>query len=94
MIDQKNVEIESISLSVENLDNFPDGLTSIMVSIKEYTEDESVPIVEPVVVSTSPNEEEPKDWSEISSLLSTIWEINEESIVIVGEGGIDKENEI
>ncbi|KUP06180.1 hypothetical protein Q73_09105 [Bacillus coahuilensis m2-6] len=94
LIDQKNVEIESISLSVENLDNFPDGLTSIMVSIKEYTEDESVPIVEPVVVSTSPNEEEPKDWSEISSLLSTIWEINEESIVIVGEGGIDKENEI
>lgn len=91
LIQQFGLEIASIDLTVDENGTSPDNIVSITVKLKEPEKEvEAVEVVQKVEINTNeplPSNDIAKENKKIASLLSEKWDVEQELIVVVLEGG-------
>jgi stage III sporulation protein AF len=95
LMEHQGMEIANIELEVNDQDQrpFPENLQSVIVHLKEaQDEGETVAVVREVEIDTDaplPSKQTSKNTDQISSLLSEKWNVPENTIQIMIEGGND-----
>jgi stage III sporulation protein AF len=95
LMEHQGMEIANIELEVNDQDQrpFPENLQSVIVHLKEaQDEGETVAVVREVEIDTEaplPSKQTSKNTDQISSLLSEKWNVPENTIQIMIEGGDD-----
>jgi stage III sporulation protein AF len=93
LIDQYGLEIADVQLILdENAQSaFPENLQKVTVQLKQKdSEEEAVEVVSMVEINTNqplPSSSETNESTDIASLLAQKWNINEDSIEVMIEGG-------
>ncbi|MGF2617033.1 stage III sporulation protein AF [Rossellomorea vietnamensis] len=94
MIDKHNLTVKHIELEAEDLENLPESILSVSIHL-DTSKEEAVTAIKPVDIDTSKSVPEDDESSQgIQSMLSEKWNIPEDKLVIMIEGGAAKKNEI
>lgn len=102
LVNQYGVEIETLSITVDNTSekNFPENLERLVISLKQGDSEQSenaVEVVKSVEINTqnpnsSKSEQVQVDTESITSFLANKWDVKDENIDIVTEGGENNTN--
>ncbi|QED48583.1 stage III sporulation protein AF [Cytobacillus dafuensis] len=93
LMEQYGLEIVNIHLDVNVNDtrDFPENLQKVIVQLKMKDEEaEAVEVVKKVAINTQetlPSKKPNKDTEKVASLLAQKWNVNEEKIEVLVEGG-------
>lgn len=96
LMEQQGMEIANIELEVNDQDqrSFPENLEYVIVHLKKAEDEgETVAVVREVEIDTNaplPSKQTSQNTDQISSLLSEKWNVPENSIQIMIEGGNDE----
>jgi stage III sporulation protein AF len=96
LMEQQGMEIANIELEVNDQDQrpFPENLEYVIVHLKKAEDEgETVAVVREVEIDTDaplPSKQTSQNTDQISSLLSEKWNVPEDSIQIMIEGGNDE----
>jgi len=96
LMEQQGMEIANIELEVNDQDQrpFPENLEYVIVHIREAKDEgETVAVVREVEIDTDaplPSKQTSKNTGQISSLLSEKWNVPENTIQLMIEGGSDE----
>lgn len=96
LMEQQGMEIANIELEVNDQDQrpFPENLEYVIVHIREAKDEgETVAVVREVEIDTDaplPSKQTSKNTGQISSLLSEKWNVPEDTIQLMIEGGSDE----
>ncbi|MGD6805282.1 stage III sporulation protein AF [Rossellomorea vietnamensis] len=93
MMNQYDLTVTHIQLEAEDLENLPESILSVSIHL-DTSKEEAVTAIKTVEIDTSKSV--PKDESSdgIQSMLSEKWNIPEDKLVIMIEGGAETKNEI
>ncbi|MGM0844295.1 MAG: stage III sporulation protein AF [Bacillota bacterium] len=93
MIEKYDLTVKHIELKADDLENLPESILSVSIHL-DTSNEEAVTAIQPVEIDTSTSV--PKDESShgIKNMLSEKWDISEDKLVIMIEGGAGKKNEI
>ena len=102
LVDQYGVEIETLSITVDHDSekSFPENLEKLVISLKQGNGEQNenaVEVVKSVEINTqNPNSSESEqiqvDTESITSFLANKWDVKDENIDIVTEGGENNAN--
>ena len=102
LVDQYGVEIETLSITVDHNSekSFPENLEKLVISLKQGNGEQNenaVEVVKSVEINTqNPNSSESEqiqvDTESITSFLANKWDVKDENIDIVTEGGENNTN--
>ena len=102
LVDQYGVEIETLSITVDHNSekSFPENLEKLVISLKQGNGEQNenaVEVVKSVEINTqNPNSSESEqiqvDTESITSFLANKWDVKDENIDIVTEGGENNAN--
>jgi stage III sporulation protein AF len=93
MIEQYGLTVKHIELEAEDLEKLPESILSVSIHL-DTSEKEAVTAIKPVEIDTAKNIPEKEGSREIENMLSEKWNIPEDKLVIMIEGGAGEKNEI
>jgi stage III sporulation protein AF len=94
MIEQYGLTVKHIELEAEDLEKLPESILSVSIHL-DTSREEAGTVVKPVEIDTSKNIPVKNESNNgITNTLSKKWNIPEDKLVIMVEGGAGKRNEI